>query len=254
MHYSKEELIKNIQKLSSESDRVEQTQYSLGPYGTYISSHIFDAWRNKILAFLGSDQIAPPNIVSSIEHMKNTQLEHIIGVKAELSSLVELIENDLIDISEKSNSGDPALLERTFKRFHKVVRQLRTRYDNRSTLTIGDEYDVQDLLHALLYLFFDDIRAEEWTPSYAGASARMDFLIKDIQTVIEVKKTRESMSAKELGEQLIVDIKKYKEHPDCKKLVCFVYDPDGFLGNPTGIINDLEKDHKDFLKVIIEPN
>ncbi len=59
-------------------------------------------------------------------------------------------------------------------RFHKIAKQLRNRHDNRQTLPIKDEYDVQDLLHALLYLYFDDIRAEEWTPSYAGKSARVE--------------------------------------------------------------------------------
>ena len=81
----------------------------------------------------------------------------------------------------------------------------------------------------------------------------MDFLIKDIQTVVEVKKTRASMSPKDLGEELIIDIEKYQTHPDCKHLYCFVYDPEGLLGNPVGIKADLEAKHKDFLKVFIKP-
>jgi hypothetical protein len=35
---------------------------------------------------------------------------------------------------------------------------------------LKDEYDVQDLLYALLRIFFDDVRPEEWTPSFAGKS------------------------------------------------------------------------------------
>ena len=81
----------------------------------------------------------------------------------------------------------------------------------------------------------------------------MDFLLKDCSTVIEVKKTRKSMTAKDLGEQLIIDREKYKAHPDCKTLYCFVYDPDGFLRNPAGIKRDLEAGNEDFLKVIIKP-
>ena len=54
------------------------------------------------------------------------------------------------------------------------------------------------LLHALLLLCFDDIRAEEWTSSYAGKSARMDFLLKNEGVVIEVKKTRLGLTDKEL--------------------------------------------------------
>jgi hypothetical protein len=62
-------------------------------------------------------------------------------------------------------------------RFHSIARQLAQRREDRTTLEIEDEYDVQDLLHALLRLYFDDIRPEEWTPSYGGASSRMDFLL-----------------------------------------------------------------------------
>ncbi|WP_246327533.1 hypothetical protein [Candidatus Competibacter phosphatis] len=107
-----------------------------------------------------------------------------------------------------------------------MIGELRTRHDNRSTLDVKDEYDVQDLLRGLLQLFFDDVRPEEYTPSYAGKSTRMDFLLKDEATVIEVKMTRNGLGAKELGEQLILDIAHYKSHPNCRELYCLVYDPE----------------------------
>jgi REase_DpnII-MboI len=139
-------------------------------------------------------------------------------------------------------------------RFHLVVRQLRDRHNGRPTLSVEDEYDVQDSLHALLLVDFDDIRPEEWTPSYAGSSSRMDFLLKNEQIVIETKKTRNGLGAKEIGEQLIIDIEKYRGHPDCKTLVCFVYDPEGRIGNPKGIENDLNRIEGDLtVKVIIAP-
>ena len=139
-------------------------------------------------------------------------------------------------------------------RFGKIVRQLRSRYDNRTTIEINDEYDMQDLFHSLLYLFYDDIRAEEWTPSYAGGCSRIDFLLKEEKVAIELKKTRKTLDAKELGKQLIVDIAKYKLHPDCSKLICFVYDPEFWIANPKGIENDLSQDQDGLeIKVIIEP-
>jgi len=43
-------------------------------------------------------------------------------------------------------------------------------------------------------------------------------------------------------------------HPDCKKLVCFVYDPDGWVANPRGLENDLNSSDEDFeCKVLIVP-
>lgn len=141
------------------------------------------------------------------------------------------------------------IIENIFGRFHKIVRQLRIRHGNRATLEVEDEYDVQDLLHALLQLYFEDIRPEEWTPSYAGGSRRIDFLLKKEKIVIEVKKTRRSLSDKDVGEQLLIDISTYDVHPDCEHLICFVYDPEGRIGNPIGLESDLNKKSTDNLKV-----
>jgi len=93
-------------------------------------------------------------------------------------------------------------LYRIFDNFHDVVKQLCTRHDNRPTLSIDDEYDVQDLLHALLKLYFKDIRDEEPVPNFAGASARIDFLLKNEQIGIEVKNKRDSMTSGLLSSKL----------------------------------------------------
>lgn len=152
----------------------------------------------------------------------------------------------------EGKSIEQECLERIITRFRKVTIQLSRRYDGRESLRLKDEYDVQDLLRALLSLYFDDVRAEEWTPSYAGSSLRIDFLIPEIEAVIEVKKTRPSMTDKTLSEELIVDIEKYQAHPTCKKIYCFVYDPDMILRNPAAIKNDLEKKHEGLVRVFIE--
>jgi hypothetical protein len=147
----------------------------------------------------------------------------------------------------QENSQSPEkIIELLFNRFHIAAKQLEIRHDNRSTITMQDEYDVQDLLHGLLKLYFDDIRPEEWTPSYAGRSSRVDFLLKNEQIVIEVKKTRRNLSDKEVGEQLIIDINRYKSHPSCKTLFCFVYDPEQLINNPNGLENDLSMEQGTF--------
>lgn len=139
-------------------------------------------------------------------------------------------------------------------RFPNIVRKLRNRYKDRETIDIEDEYDVQDLYHALLSLHFDDIRPEEFTPSYAGKNSRVDFLLPEIETVVEIKKTRRTLKQAKLGEELLIDIARYKTHPACKTLICFVYDPDGWISNPDGLINDLNKDTEELeVKVIIVP-
>jgi hypothetical protein len=145
--------------------------------------------------------------------------------------------------SSLNNTENDALLlvEKLCSKFHLISKQLKSRYKNRSTLIINDEYDVQDLLHSLLYIFFDDIRKEEWTPSYAGSSSRIDFLLKNESMIIEVKKTRETLKTKQIGDELLIDIQRYQINPEYKTLVCFVYDPDGWIPNPIGVENDLNK-------------
>ena len=55
---------------------------------------------------------------------------------------------------------------------------LQQRRESRSTLTVKDEYDVQDLLRSLLFLHFKDVRPEEPGPSFAGSSTRADLFLK----------------------------------------------------------------------------
>lgn len=168
----------------------------------------------------------------------NTAISMLESMKFEISEFWTDEENDIKENVEESVIDRVKLI---INRFHQVARQLRARYSDRNTLEINDEYDVQDLFHALLKLYFDDVRAEEWTPSYAGASSRTDFLLKNEKIIVEIKKTRKSLKSKEIGEQLIADSMRYQAHPDCKILICFVYDPEGIIGNPKGIENDLTK-------------
>ena len=150
-----------------------------------------------------------------------------------------------------NNQDATALVCMLCDRFPIVANTLATRYDDRATITMTDEYDVQDLLGAILKLHFTDVRPEEWTPSYAGNASRMDFLLKPEQVVIEAKMTRKGLDQKEVGNQLAVDILRYQSHPDCKTLVCFVYDPSGKCNNPTVLENDLTKNHGNLNVVVI---
>jgi len=145
-------------------------------------------------------------------------------------------------------------VENILRRFHRVATQLTRRHANRATLEIEDEYDVQDLLHGLLLVSFADVRPEEYGPSQAGARPRFDFLLKAEDIVIEVKKTRDSLSTADLASELLADIARYRSHPNCKTLVCFIYDPDGRIMNAEGLIHDLETSAPMPVRVFIVPS
>ncbi|MEQ9916420.1 malate dehydrogenase [Pectobacterium aroidearum] len=145
-----------------------------------------------------------------------------------------------------------SLVLNIMNRFPAFVRQLKRRHNGRAPLEVNDEYDVQDMVYALLTLHFNDIRAEEYTPSFAGAGSRQDFLLKKERIVIEVKKTRESLGAGKVGGELLIDMARYRAHQDCDTLVLFVYDPDCYINNPLGVKTDLEsKDAEGKVKVVI---
>jgi len=146
------------------------------------------------------------------------------------------------------------LIENLFDRFHSVVLEINHRHDNRQPLEINDEYDVQDILRGLLRIHFDDVRDEEYTPSYGGGCARMDLLLKNEQIVIETKMVRKNLSQKRICEEIIIDKAYYRGHKDCKKLYCFVYDPEEKIKNPRGFERDLSDKVDGFeTKVLIIP-
>jgi hypothetical protein len=126
-----------------------------------------------------------------------------------LTSIYQEIEEYGLSVGNSGVDNPISIIEKIALRFHAVARQLRARHADRETLDVKDEYDVQDLLHAILRIFFKDVREEEWTPSYAGNSSRMDFLLRQEEIVIEVKMTREGLKQKELVDQLLVDIARY---------------------------------------------
>ena len=135
-------------------------------------------------------------------------------------------------------------------KFRIVATQLSRRHEDRDTLIINDEYDTQDLLHALLKSIFSDVRREDPSPTRAGASSRPDFLLKAERIVVEVKMSNKTLTDRKIGEQLIVDIERYKSHPDCNTLVCLVYDPKHNIRNPAGLEKDLTRE-TDGLNVVV---
>lgn len=231
-----------------------------------LETRILDPYRALRAIVLGGRTIAPQSLerleIVFTPHTSAQFNEYTASLARQGAEEWSYAEPSAENVSDRfvTTPAIPALPQRTdaigllCSRFHIMVMQLRERHDQRSTLDVGDEYDVQDLMHSLLRLFFEDVRKEEWTPSYAGKASRMDFLLPQEEIVVETKKTRPGLTAKELGSQLIEDIARYKAHPGCKRLVCFVYDPEGRVANPRGIEEDLSRNDTGIdVKVIIAP-
>lgn len=209
------------------------------------------------------------SITAIIElHFKDKTLEysiektsfHSYGINALKNAISSNLEEKgwITSKRKKSNATEKnttlEILLHIFKRFHVAAQQLLDRHENRETIKITDEYDVQDILHAFLKLHFNDVRPEEFVPSNSGANSRLDFLLKEEKIVIEVKIAATNLKDKKISEQLIVDKQRYKSHPDCKKLFCFVYDPEYILKNPYGLETDLSELNEELeFRVFIYP-
>src|SRR6185503_12855207 len=95
------------------------------------------------------------------ERLRNKEL-HLETIKYNLPRYKEVGEKTTAEPKTRQTLQNLTLL---LSRFHLVAKQLRHRHSEGETLDIENEYDVQDLLHSLLHIYFDDIRPEETTPS-----------------------------------------------------------------------------------------
>lgn len=148
---------------------------------------------------------------------------------------------DMAPFQPLSEQETLKLVRKVCLRLHAVARQLRLRKDSRPTVEIEDDYDLQDLLRALLKMEFDEVGTDEWTPPYAGSVPRTTLLLNREQIAIVAKKTRSGMTTKEIAEQVSADSAFYSAHNRCTTLFCFVYDPEGRIGSPKRLETDLTR-------------
>lgn len=192
-----------------------------------------------------------PSLAPPVRAMTQTQE---VAVEAQHSSPTPSQTASVASSASAAETDHLNISKKLCQRFHLVARQLRLRGEYRSTLNVEDESDAQDLLHALLRLQFDDIGTDEWTPGYTGGTPRTTFLLNHDRLAIVVKKTRTGLSAKELSDQVRADIERYRARGRCTHLLCFVYDPEGRIGNPRGLERELAGTGEEFtVDVVVAP-
>jgi hypothetical protein len=128
--------------------------------------------------------------------------------------------------------ADPSFqLDRLLRRLPRVVQQLRSRWGDRPPFRVEDERDLEDLLRALLPLYFDDVRPESRTPRYAPTT-RTDFLLARECIAVTVKSALPPVGERQLAEEWREDVAYWHGQSNCRMLIGFVYDPEGRLRDP----------------------
>ena len=193
--------------------------------------------------FQGSRSPSPPHNLRDLPREKSYFVASVKAQVLKLRSIREQLPRFPLaqQTEQRTVPGGVDAVENLLRRFHTVVRQLRRRHANRPTLDVKDEYDVQDLLHALLRIYYDEVGAEELAPGSAGASPAIAFVLKAEQMVIEARLMREGLDAQALRSQLLADIGYCSSHYDCRTLIFFIYDPDGRIPNPEGFEQDISR-------------
>jgi hypothetical protein len=153
--------------------------------------------------------------------------------------------------SESVSSAAIELVRQIGRGLPDLLRALTDRHNGRPGFEISDEYDVQDVVGGVLRMIFEDVRDEDPSPSRAGGSSRIDFVLKRQAIVVEIKMTREGLRDRDLGNQLIQDIERYRSHPDCSALVALVHDPERRLKNPRGIEEDLSGEREGMIVSVV---
>ena len=132
------------------------------------------------------------------------------------------------------------LVRKVCTKFHAVVRQLRLRQDNRATLDVQDEQDVHDLLYALLRYEFDEVAQAEWPAGRPAAALRAMSLLPRHRLAVLAKMTKSGLGPREIAEQVTADAAAFPAAGH-QTLFCFVYDPEGRIGNPRGLEAELTR-------------
>jgi REase_DpnII-MboI len=95
-----------------------------------------------------------------------------------------------------------ALLPQLCKRLPQAARFLGSRREGKRPYKIADEYDVQDLLHAVIRAYFKySVDEEPLGKVGGGRSARADLALPDVNTLIEVKFVREPKDQQRIVEE-----------------------------------------------------
>ena len=135
-----------------------------------------------------------------------------------------------------SPSSDTALVLQICKRIQNSARILSNRpRKEKNPFLIEDEYDVQDLLQAVLKAYLKYSVQEDPLPKVAAAkSSRADISIEDLGILIEVKYVRGPGDQKRIYEEYSEDLELYSKWPHLKTIIFMIYnasvlrDPEAF--------------------------
>lgn len=127
-------------------------------------------------------------------------------------------------LAPQAAAPDVELVLHVCRRLSAAARVLANRDRNRPPYQINDEYDVQDLLHAVLRAHLRYAVTEEPLGKTGGArSGRVDLAVEDLAAIIEVKYARGPKDQVRLVDEFAQDVQLYVKWPHLQYFIYFVY-------------------------------
>jgi hypothetical protein len=127
-------------------------------------------------------------------------------------------------LAAKAPSTDVALLLQLCTRLPNAARPLARRRKGKEPFEISDEYDAQDLLHAIVRAYFKYAVNEEPIKKLANTkSTRADFAIEALGTIIELKYARDPNDQARIVDELAQDLLYYEQWEHLKVFIYVVY-------------------------------
>lgn len=224
----------------------------------------WELWRMKtakILESIDSSHAHSFLMVSELNKsfavkQKVIELERVLTNAIEfLKRLITDMENGLYDIQQFKVIEQSVALEVVRRILNNFYKHLESMYqspvhgngtikkEDLDLIKIGNEYDIQRILYALIRPIFPEARME--VNQDAGyRSIRSDIFLDEYNIAIEVKCTRTSMTIRNLTEELGADAFHYKS----EYLFAFVYDKEKIILNIDAFKKAYKRDKKTFDK------
>ncbi|NQX63743.1 hypothetical protein [Paenibacillus qinlingensis] len=230
----------------------------------------WESWCNTTLKILQSsfsgEEVAKSflfvsstiGISKSLRKNENKELvDSLLKALGFIRGLVKDIKLGLHDNDEPLTFNQPVALlviKQILKNFHLHLQSMyqdevhgnaKIKKEDLNRILIGNEYDVQRILYALIRPIFPESRMEV-TEDAGYKSVRYDIYVDDFNLAIEVKCTRASMTERHLTEELGADAFHYKtEH-----LLLFIYDKEKIIVNADAFKKSFKREKTKFGKNI----
>jgi len=210
-----------------------------------LTKSIVEPWKRGRVFSISGLVIRSPDTVSKIrivwtphpkqvyadQHNAQMRASGIADMATDRRILVfsegEDLTNELLFLGESlaPPKPDAGLVETVCRRLPQAARILANRSrKGKERYDIADEYDVQDLLHAILRAYLKYSVQEDSLPKIAGAkSSRTDISIEELGVLIEIKYARGPGDQKRLFEEYSQDLVLYAGWPHLKTLLFLIY-------------------------------